>query len=108
MDKRTLWVVLACMLALFGLRRRRRAALAACLLGGCFAATGPSDCPDHVCGGNSNADAGSTCKENWVCTSWEAPYGFRLAAIELLPRPQRLRLFAKAKAVEDLRRHLQR
>jgi uncharacterized protein (TIGR03382 family) len=59
-------------LALFTVLRRRRAALLACLLAGCFDASGPSDCPNKVCGG-TGPDAGSTCKENWVCSSWEAP-----------------------------------
>jgi len=65
------------LLALLGLRGRR-IALLACALAGCFAPTTPGDCPDHVCGGAVGSvgdDAGSTCKENWVCTSWEAPPG---------------------------------
>ena len=66
----SLWLVLA----LVGLRRRR-GALLACALGGCFSATGPSDCPDHVCGGSGTVDAVPGCKENWVCTSWAAPPG---------------------------------
>lgn len=60
-------------LALSGLRRRRRALLLATMLAGCFEASGPNDCPDHVCGGTGVKDAGSSCKENWVCSSWEAP-----------------------------------
>jgi uncharacterized protein (TIGR03382 family) len=59
-------------LALFAVLRRRRFALLPLALAGCFNATEPSDCPDHVCG-NGSIDAGSTCKENWVCSSWEAP-----------------------------------
>ena len=62
------------LLALVLVVRRRRAALLACLLAGCFQASSPSDCPDKVCG-NGGADAGSTCKESWVCSSWEAPPG---------------------------------
>jgi hypothetical protein len=63
------------LLVLLGLRGRRRAALLACALAGCFAPTTPADCPDHVCGGVSGGDAGSMCAENWVCSSWEAPLG---------------------------------
>jgi hypothetical protein len=65
------------LIALLGLRRRR-AVLLACTLAGCFDATGPGDCPDHVCGGNGmSPDGGGSggCKENWVCTSWEAQPG---------------------------------
>jgi uncharacterized protein (TIGR03382 family) len=61
-------------LALFGLLRRRRAGILALTLTGCFAANGPEDCPNKVCSG-AFPDAGSSCKENWVCTSWEAPNG---------------------------------
>lgn len=61
-------------LALLALRGRRRALLAT-MLAGCFSANTPGDCPDHVCGGTGGEDAGSTCKENWVCTSWTAAAG---------------------------------
>lgn len=61
-------------LALFGLVRRRRLALLGLVLTGCFAAEGPEDCPNKVCSG-AFPDAGSSCRENWVCTSWEAPLG---------------------------------
>lgn len=64
------WLVL---LALLALRHRR--ALFALMIAGCFSASTPADCPDHVCGGTGGDDGGSTCKENWVCTSWAAPAG---------------------------------
>lgn len=73
-------VVLA-LLALLGLRRRR-AGLLALALTGCFAPNTPTDCPDHVCGGvvgGGSGEPGSTCQENWVCSSWEAPPGSDLA-----------------------------
>src|SRR5206468_4264190 len=41
---------LVALLALFGLRGRRRVALVLCALVGCFEPTTPSECPDHVCG----------------------------------------------------------
>jgi hypothetical protein len=63
---------IAIVLALLALRRRR--AVLACVLAGCFAPNTPGDCPDHVCGG-SGVDGGNGCKENWVCSSWEAPPG---------------------------------
>ena len=63
------WLVI---FALLGLRRRR--ALLAVTLTGCFAANGPADCPNKVCNG-AFVDAGSSCAENWICTSWEAPLG---------------------------------
>jgi hypothetical protein len=60
-------------------RRRRRpalaiAALAACA--GCFDPTTPAECADRVCGLDAapRVDA-STCRERWVCSSWEAPPG---------------------------------
>ena len=62
------------LVALVGLLRRRRSALLAVVLTGCFAANGPEDCPNKVCGG-TGVDAGTSCRENWVCTSWEAPIG---------------------------------
>jgi hypothetical protein len=61
-------------LVLLLVRRRRVLALALSLTG-CFSPNTPGECPDHVCGGNPGADAGSTCKENWVCTSWDSPRG---------------------------------
>ena len=61
-------------LALLALRVRRRALLALALTG-CFAPSVPGDCPDHVCGTSGSGDAGSSCKENWVCTPWQAPPG---------------------------------
>ena len=51
---------------------RRRRLLPFVLLAGCFDPTTPGECPDHVCGTNTT-DGGSSCKENWVCTSWTAP-----------------------------------
>jgi MYXO-CTERM domain-containing protein len=71
--------VVLVLLALLGLCRRRRAAVLALALAGCFAPTTPNDCPDHVCGGTGSGDVGSTCKESWVCSSWEAPPGSDLA-----------------------------
>jgi hypothetical protein len=67
--------VLLALLFVFRLRGRRRAALLACALSGCFAASSTEECPDHVCGGTVGADAGPACNENWVCTSWDAPIG---------------------------------
>src|ERR1041385_843545 len=66
--------LLVVLVALVGLLRRRRTALLALSLTGCFAANGPEDCPNKVCGGEGG-DAGTSCRENWVCTSWEAPAG---------------------------------
>jgi MYXO-CTERM domain-containing protein len=66
--------LLLALVALVGLLHRRRRVLLALTLTGCFAAQGPEDCPNKVCGG-TGGDAGTSCRENWVCTSWEAPIG---------------------------------
>jgi len=72
-------VVLALLGGFHRLGRRRRAAVLALALTGCFAPTTPGECPNHVCGGTGSDDVGSTCKESWVCSSWEAPPGSDLA-----------------------------
>ena len=63
-------------------RRRRRAYLAALAitgaLAGCFDPVTPADCPDHVCGAagaGGTVDGGTSCRENWQCTPWQAPPG---------------------------------
>ena len=61
------------LIALLALRLRRRAVVL--VLAGCFAPSVPQDCPDHVCGGTGGVDAANGCKENWVCTPWQAPPG---------------------------------
>ncbi len=61
--------------------RRRRAAMLALLLAGCFDPTGKQECADRICspgGGGGTTDA-STCSESWSCTSWEAPLGANMA-----------------------------
>jgi hypothetical protein len=65
-------VIALALIALVAGRRRR--ALVAVVVAGCFAPNVPADCPDHVCG-NGGADAGSSCPENWVCGPWSAPAG---------------------------------
>jgi hypothetical protein len=59
-------------------RRRSRVAPAVALLAltGCFDPTTPAECEDRICGRDAapRIDA-STCRENWVCSSWEAPLG---------------------------------
>jgi len=43
---------------------------------GCFDPTVPEECPDRVCGRDAapRIDA-SNCRENWACSTWEAPAG---------------------------------
>ena len=67
------WLVLIA-IAIARVLRRKRVLAAAFVLAGCYDALAPMDCPDHVCSGAS-ADAGSSCKESWVCTAWEAMPG---------------------------------
>jgi len=61
-------------LAVLRALRRKRVLAAAFVLGGCYAPLTPADCPDHVCG-TETADAGTGCKESWVCTAWESAPG---------------------------------
>jgi uncharacterized protein (TIGR03382 family) len=56
------------------LARSHRRAWLTLALTGCFAPSVPGDCPDRVCG-VGGTDAGSSCKEDWVCTPWQAPQG---------------------------------
>lgn len=69
-------VALALVLAV---ARRRRAVLvvgAALTMTACFDPSVPAECPDRVCGLDAapRVDA-SSCRENWVCSTWEAPLG---------------------------------
>lgn len=65
-------------IALVVARRRKTALLGflALTTTACFDPTVPAECVDRVCGLDAapRVDA-STCRENWVCSTWEAPAG---------------------------------